>query len=57
VQRFRGGLVFQAHRHCVSINARLESNKGEEEEDSKKGLMERGHGRYRDTSLIRNNPP
>jgi len=30
VQRFRGGLVFKAHRHCVSLNSRLESNKEEE---------------------------
>ena len=27
VQRFRGGLVFKAHRLCVSLNSRLESNK------------------------------
>jgi len=26
VQRFRGGLVFKAHRLCVSLNPRLESN-------------------------------
>ena len=25
--RFRGGLVFKAHRLCVSLNSRLESNK------------------------------
>jgi len=30
VKRFRGGLVFKAHRLCVSINSRLESNKEEE---------------------------
>ena len=30
VQRFRGGLVFEAHRLCVSLNSRLESNKEEE---------------------------
>jgi len=30
VQRFRGGLVFKAHRLCVSLNYRLESNKEEE---------------------------
>ena len=30
VQRFRGGLVFKAHRLCVSLNDRLESNKEEE---------------------------
>ena len=28
---FRGGLVFKAHRLCVSPNSRLESNKEEEE--------------------------
>ena len=32
VQRFRGGLVFKAHRLCVSLNSRRESNKEEEEE-------------------------
>jgi len=32
VQRFRGGLVFKAHRLCVSLNSRLESNKEEEED-------------------------
>ena len=31
VQRFRGGLVFKAHRLCVSLNCRLESNREEEE--------------------------
>ena len=30
VQRFRGGLVFKAHRLRVSLNSRLESNKEEE---------------------------
>jgi len=30
VQRFRGGLAFKAHRLCVSLNSRLESNKEEE---------------------------
>ena len=29
VQRFRGGLVLKAHRLCVSLNSRLESNKEE----------------------------
>jgi len=29
VKRFRGGLVFEAHRLCVSLNSRLESNKEE----------------------------
>jgi len=33
VQRFRGGLVFKAHRLCVSLNSRLASNKEREEED------------------------
>ena len=28
--RFRGGLVFKAHRLYVSLNSRLESNKKEE---------------------------
>ena len=31
-QRFRGGLVFKAHKLFVSLNLRLESNKGEEED-------------------------
>jgi len=30
VQRFRGGLVFKAHRLCVSLHSRLGSNKEEE---------------------------
>ena len=29
MQRFRGGLVFKAHRLCVSLNSRLESSKEE----------------------------
>ena len=29
-RRFRGGLVFKAHRLCVSLNSRLESNKDED---------------------------
>jgi len=33
VQRFRGGVVFKAHRLCVSLNSRLESNNEEEEEE------------------------
>ena len=32
VQRFRSGLVFKTDRRCVSLNSRLESNKGEDEE-------------------------
>jgi len=35
VQRFRGGLVFKAHRLCASLNSRLESNK---EEEKNKGV-------------------
>ena len=31
MQRFRGGLVFKAHRLCASLNSRLESNEEEEE--------------------------
>ena len=31
VQRFRGGLVFKAHRLCISLNCRRESNKAEED--------------------------
>jgi len=30
VQRFRGRLVFKAHRRCVSLNSRLERNTGED---------------------------
>jgi len=33
VKRFRGGLVFKAHRLCVSLNSRLESNKEDLELD------------------------
>ena len=40
VQRFRGGLVFKAHRLCVSLNSRLESNK--EEEGEARGGMAAG---------------
>ena len=38
VQRFRGGLVFKAHRPCVPLNSRLESNKEEEFGDCGDGL-------------------
>ena len=31
MQRFRGGLIFKAHRLCASLNSRLESNKEEQE--------------------------
>ena len=37
MQRFRGGLVFQAHRRCVSLNSRLGSNKEDEEQSNKSG--------------------
>jgi len=40
-RRFRGGLVFKAHRLCASLNSRLESN--EEREDlGAYGLMALG---------------
>ena len=42
MQRFRGGLVFKAHRLCVSLNFRLESNKAEEEE----GRVQQTFARY-----------
>ena len=31
--RHEGGIVFEAHRLCVSLNSRLESKKEEEEEE------------------------
>ena len=31
MQQFRGGLVFEAHRLCLSLNSRLESTKEKEE--------------------------
>ena len=34
VQRFRGGLVFKAHRLCVSLNSRLESESNKEEKST-----------------------
>ena len=33
MQRFRSGLVFKAHRLCLSLNSRLESHKQEKEEE------------------------
>ena len=42
MQRFRGGLVFKAHRLCVSLDTRLDSNK-EEEEDRERALTVRSH--------------
>ena len=44
-QRFRGGLVFKAHGLCVSLNARLESNKEEEEAHQDPSWQEGGDGR------------
>jgi len=44
VQRFRGGLVFMAHRLCASLNSRLESNKEEEEEEEEAGVFSGGGG-------------
>jgi len=41
VQRFQGGLVFKAHRLCVSLISRLESNK-EEAEGGSPGRTEIG---------------
>ena len=38
VQHFRGGLACKAHRLCVSLNSRLESNKEEAEEDQPVGV-------------------
>jgi hypothetical protein len=38
VQRLRGGLVFKAHRLCVSLNSRLESN--EEEKKVPRGTLQ-----------------
>ena len=40
VQRFRSGLVVKAHRVCVSLNSRLES-------DKEKGRWRTGWGRGR----------
>ena len=47
VQRFRGGLVFKAHRLCVSLNSRLESNKEEEPDDDIGRGMHEGDARDR----------
>jgi len=42
VKRFRGGLVFKAHRLCVSLNSRLESNKEEDGEVVPDEVLEKG---------------
>jgi len=46
VKRFRGGLVFEAHR-CVSLNSRLESNNEEKKEPGRSGGSRRGEVRGR----------
>ena len=38
VKRFRGGLVFKAHRLCVSLNSRLGSK-----EEQERGRARQGH--------------
>ena len=38
VQRFRGGLVFKAHRLCASLNTRLQSHNEEEEQSFLEGV-------------------
>ena len=45
VQWFRGGLVFKAHRLCVSLNSRLERNK--QEEDSPYEIDDENTGRLK----------
>jgi len=42
VKRFRGGLVFKAHRVGVSLNSRLESNKEEHQAIERCFSSERG---------------
>ena len=42
VQRFPGGLVFKAHRLCVSLNSRLESNKEEKKKGPRLALLFEG---------------
>ena len=58
MQRFQDGLVFKAHRLCVSLNSRRKSNKEEEEEDADETppASLAYAGCYRGTSLIRNTP-
>ena len=62
VQRFRGGLVFKAHRLCVSLNSSLESHKevGWDSHTTRGGalvLRKDPAECYRGTSLIRNSTP
>ena len=52
VKRFRGGLVFKAHRLLVSLNSRLESDKeGEEEVTRVSPLPRAGRGAPADDRL------
>ena len=47
---FRGGFVFKAHRLCVSLNSRLESDKEEEEKKGpckRQGVSEGGERLYK----------
>jgi len=53
VQRFRGGLVFKAHRLCVSLNSRLESNKEEEKKEGGSQDGTRGGGGSRSVRRAR----
>jgi len=39
LKRFRDGLVFKAHRLCVALNSRLESNKEEGEVQTLRSQM------------------
>ena len=59
MKRFRGGLVFKAHRLCLSLNSRLERNKEERGETdgarhrAEEQLLAEGHG----LGLACNTPP
>ena len=50
MQRFRGGLVFKAHRLSVSLNSRLESKEEETTKVSGLGYRVQGFG-FRVSSL------
>ena len=39
MQRFRGGIAFKAHRLCVPLNSRLESNQEQERISGKSGTL------------------
>ena len=45
-QQFQGGLVFKAHRLCVSLDARRESNKQERKKDEEFNDEEGRGGRH-----------